>query len=429
MRTPIAPNQKSAFQARLLERYKQVRGFSEQLTSTLTAEDMLVQSMPDVSPTKWHLAHTSWYFETFILSECWPEYTPFHPEFCFIFNSYYNAVGPQYSRPARGFLSRPSLEEVRAYRAHIDRWMIELLQSELESLSPERLGVLELGLHHEQQHQELMLTDIKHVFGHQPLQPSFHEKKHSPSEAPPALSWSSHDGGVHWLGFEGDTFAFDNESPRHQAFLQPFSLASRLITAGEYMDFINDRGYQQSAHWLSDGWATLQQTEWTAPEYWFKRDDEWWLYSLSGPRPVDPHEPVCHVSFYEADAYARWAGKRLPTEAEWEHIASQHPCEGHFADDGHFHPRGASSAPQQTTQQLFGDVWEWTSSPYSPYPGYTPPSGAVGEYNGKFMCNQMVLRGGSCATSHDHIRPTYRNFFHPPARWQFSGIRLAQDAH
>jgi ergothioneine biosynthesis protein EgtB len=412
----------------LSERYRRVRSFSETLCETLVAEDYVIQSMPDVSPTKWHLAHTSWFFETFVLGPAVPGYRPFHPDFSYLFNSYYNAVGQRHCRPKRGLVSRPTVEETYRYREYVDQHMLELLEGadavRLLDLAP----VVTLGLNHEQQHQELMLTDIKHVFTMNPLRPVYRERiaAAGQAEAPP-LQWVSFSEGVYWIGHQGEGFSFDNEGPRHREFLGPFALASRLVTNGEYLAFMEDGGYERPEFWLSAGWSTLQEQGWKAPFYWERHDGRWMMMTLSGMRPVEASEPVCHVSYFEADAYAQWAGARLPTEAEWEVAAAGVPLEGNFVESGSYHPLPASITTDGELTQMFGDVWEWTRSAYSPYPGYKPVPGALGEYNGKFMCNQYVLRGGSCATSGSHIRRTYRNFFPPDACWQFSGIRLAND--
>jgi len=437
--------------------YQRVRATSTRYCKPLSTEDFVVQSMPDVSPTKWHLAHTSWFFETFILQKFLKGYRPFCPDYAVLFNSYYNAVGEQFPRPRRGLLSRPTVEEVLRYREYVDRHVLELLESCAGDSSAEMSSLLTLGLHHEQQHQELMLTDIKHVFSCNPLRPVYMERKAESSTAVASLGWTPRAGGLHSIGHDGNGFAYDNETPRHQVFVHPYRLATRLVTNGEYMAFVADDGYARPELWLSDGWAMRQTEEWSAPLYWERRDDRWWYMTLAGMREVDADAPVCHVSYFEADAFARWRGVRLPTEAEWETVAEAVPCEGNFADDEHFHPipafesqfqkrnQGATggspasdgwppssdseigSATISRIAQTFGDVWEWTGSPYVAYPGYRPAAGAVGEYNGKFMCQQYVLRGGSCATGRSHIRPTYRNFFPPQARWQFSGIRLAAD--
>lgn len=412
--------------ATYLDRYHAVRSQTERLCEPLVPEDYVVQSMPDVSPTKWHLAHTSWFFETFLLAPHASGYEAFNPHFAYLFNSYYVTVGDRHCRQNRGLLSRPTVAEVYAYRAHVDRAMERFIRSAPASQLAELSAVLEIGLHHEQQHQELMLTDIKHVFWVNPLRPAYHPEPAAPGGALPAMRWVKFDEGTHWVGHDGNGFAFDNESPRHRVFLEPFQLASRLITNGEYRRFIDDGGYQRADLWLSMGWATAQQEGWTAPLYWIQQDGQWLNHSLFGLRPVNDDEPVCHVSYFEADAYARWAGARLPSEFEWEVASESAPIEGNFVERGRHHPAPLSD-DRDGLRQMFGDVWEWTRSAYLAFPGYQPSAGALGEYNGKFMCNQFVLRGGSCATPANHIRRTYRNFFPPDARWQFQGFRLARD--
>ncbi len=412
--------------------FLEVRTRSEALARPLEIEDYGLQSMPDASPPKWHLAHTTWLFETFLLQPFLPGYRPFHPQFGYLFNSYYEAVGARHPRPQRGLLSRPTVREVYAYRSHVDAEMQRLLESP-GSAWTEFEPLLTLGLHHEQQHQELFLTDLKHGFSVNPLRPAYAAGRPDAPAGSTPLAWVPFSGGVHEIGFpaaqEGE-FCFDNETPRHRVYLQDYRLASRLVTCGEYRQFMVDGGYRRPEWWLSEGWRTVQERGWTAPLYWEERDGEYRQMTLHGMRPVDPDEPVCHVSYFEADAFARWAGKRLPTEAEWEHAAESlsplGPTEGNFVESGHFHPVPAG-AEGEGLRQFFGDVWEWTASPYVPYPGFRPATGAVGEYNGKFMCNQFVLRGGSCATPRSHIRATYRNFFPPDARWQFTGLRLADD--
>jgi ergothioneine biosynthesis protein EgtB len=402
-----------------------VREFSEELCQTLEPEDCVVQTMPEVSPTKWHLAHTSWFFETFILREALPDYRPIHPQYAYLFNSYYNAAGKMHCRPKRGLISRPTLRETLEYRHQIDGLMDEMFQKPaiLKKFAPRVV----LGLHHEQQHQELMLTDIKHVFSENPLRPAFRERSARESAAVPLTRWETFPAGVYQVGYEGGEFHFDNEGPRHRQFVEAFQLAPRLVTNGDYLEFIEDGGYRRPEFWLSLGWFTVNEQRWEAPLYWEKRDGSWLVFTLAGMRELDESEPVCHVSYFEADAFARWSGARLPTEFEWEVAATNLPYAGNFVENESFHPRPVDEiAASQPLAQMFGDLWEWTSSSYSPYPGYSPTGGALGEYNGKFMCNQYVLRGGSCATSQSHIRKTYRNFFPPNARWQFMGIRLAK---
>ena len=410
-----------------VDRYGAVRGLTEKLCGPLVVEDYVVQSMPDVSPTKWHLAHTSWFFETFLLKPHASGYAEFDSHFGYLFNSYYNTIGDRHCRQNRGQLSRPTVDEVYAYRRHVDASMRNLLATDDARLRQTLAPLLEIGLHHEQQHQELMLTDSKHVFWVNPLRPAYVPKPARPTHAVSPASWIKFDAGLREIGHAGDGFAFDNESPRHPVYVPAFEIASRLVTNGEYKKFIDDGGYERAEHWLSAGWATVKGEQWDAPLYWIKQDGQWLNHTLSGLRPVADHEPVCHVSLFEADAFARWAGARLPTEAEWEFASTPlDPTGGTFVESEAFHP----AVPDDTAdiQQMFGDVWQWTASAYLAYPGYRPPPGALGEYNGKFMCNQFVLRGGSVATSRTHIRSTYRNFFPPDARWQFSGFRLARDA-
>ena len=407
----------------IAERYRHCREQTESLASPLSPEDQMVQSCPEASPAKWHQAHTTWFFETFILAGHLPGYRPFDQCFRDLFNSYYNAVGQQPEKGLRSTFSRPALEEVVLYRQHVDDHMERLLASEP---SPEVLGLAELGINHEQQHQELLVTDIKHAFWSNPLRPAYQPSPSTGVSAAPPQKAERYSGGLIEAGADGSSFHFDNEAPRHKVFLQPFRFATRLATCGEYLAFIDDRGYQRPELWLSDGWKAVQTHGWRAPLYWEKRDKQWFQFTCTGTRRVEEHEPVCHVSYYESDAFARWAGARLPTEFEWELVASQAVVEGNLLEQGVFHP----TAGQQNgaPSQLFGDVWEWTASAYLPYPGFKPEPGALGEYNGKFMSGQMVLRGGSCVTPQSHIRATYRNFFPPETRWQFSGIRLADDS-
>ncbi|HZS18829.1 MAG TPA: ergothioneine biosynthesis protein EgtB [Candidatus Udaeobacter sp.] len=414
---------------RLLSRFHQIRDFTNTLCANLEPEDCVVQSMPDVSPTKWHLAHTTWFFETFILKKFSSGYRSEIPQYAYLFNSYYNAAGDMHRRDLRGLISRPTVEEAKRYRASIDSHVDNLLSKANEKLLDEMEPILVLGFHHEQQHQELLITDIKHVFAQNPLYPVFHANEiQSPGGAVPALQYVNFDEAIVEIGHDGRGFAYDNEEPRHRALVPAFSLASRPVTNGEYLAFIADNAYARPEFWLSLGWMTVNEQRWQAPLYWTKHEGAWWNFTLSGFRPVEESEPVTHISYFEADAYANWAGARLPTEFEWERAAADCPIEGNFVDAGFFHPQALSnSANNKELHQMFGDVWEWTRSAYSPYPGYRAAPGALGEYNGKFMCNQYVLRGGSCATSRSHIRRTYRNFFQPEKRWQFTGIRLARD--
>jgi ergothioneine biosynthesis protein EgtB len=410
----------------LADRYAAVRRRTEWLCEPLAAEDQVPQSMPDCSPIKWHRAHSTWFFETFVLRPHFRGYRPLVDRYIYLFNSYYNAVGRQFARPQRGLVTRPTVADVSAYRAHVDTHMDELLRGATEVVGDLRPEVLELGLNHEEQHQELMVTDLKHLWSFNPLRPVYRDRPPArrPAGPPADAGWVGFDEGVYEIGHAGSGFAFDNEGPRHRVFLEAFELATRPVTAGEYLAFLEDGGYERPELWLSDGWAAVGTGEWRAPLYWERVEDGWWHYTLTGYRPVAPDEPVTHVSYFEADAYARWAGARLPTEAEWEVAAERVAVAGNFLDQGAFHP--APAGPEPGLTQVFGDVWEWTQSAYSAYPGYHPVAGALGEYNAKFMSGQMVLRGGSCATPVGHVRPTYRNFFPPPARWQFSGIRLAR---
>jgi len=410
----------------LLHQYQTVRAFTEKICEPLVPEDYVVQSMPDVSPTKWHLAHTSWFFETFLLKPHLPGYQSLHPQYDFLFNSYYNTIGERHCRPKRGLISRPTVDETFAYRAYVDAHMDVLLTAAgSESFEP----LLTLGLHHEQQHQELMVTDIKHVFFENPLCPVYRPRRDVSLASPLPLEWINFGEGLREIGRAGDGFAFDNETPRHPEYVAGFALGSRLTTNGEYLKFVEDGGYARPEFWLSEGWNVIQTHGCQSPLCWWDKRGQWQEFTLAGMQPLGLDSPVCHVSLYEADAYARWAGARLATEAEWETASETVTLCGNFAESGRFHPAPLSPADAEpgTLQQMYGDVWEWTRSQYTPYPGYAAPPGALGEYNGKFMCNQFVLRGGSCATSHSHMRPTYRNFFPPDARWQFTGIRLAKD--
>ena len=408
--------------ADLKDRYRRVRQQSLYLCESLQTEDFVAQSMPDVSPTKWHLAHTSWFFENFLLVPHLSGYRQFDERFDYLFNSYYYTVGQMHLRSQRGLLTRPTVAEVCAYREHVDAQMDRLL----DGAAGTRLDhLLTLGLNHEQQHQELMLTDIKHVLSVNPLQPAYRDDLATPAGVAGPLDWHGFPEGVHEIGTGGDSgFCFDNETPRHRIFLRPFALASRPVTNAEYREFIEDGGYRDVAGWLSDGWAWIRREQIDRPLYWSADLES--EFTLGGFRAIDPHAPVSHLSFYEADAYARRAGHRLPTEAEWEIAAAGQEVGGNLADTELLHP--APAATDSGLRQMYGDVWEWTASPYASYPGFQPLAGSLGEYNGKFMCNQMVLRGGSCATPADHIRATYRNFFYPESRWQFSGLRLAKDA-
>lgn len=413
-----------AFRHRLFE----TRKLSIELASPLSAEDMAVQAMDDASPTKWHLAHTTWFFETFVLTPYLPGYQLFDEAFNYCFNSYYEHQGPRQPRPKRGLLTRPSLERILAYREHVDLALAQLL-AEQPAASPAWMRRLEIGINHEQQHQELILTDILALFAANPLRPAYRAARAGSDPARlDAARWLEFPGGVFRIGHEGSGFAWDNEQPRHDALLRPFRLADRPVTNWEWLEFIADGGYETPTLWLSDGWATVSRENWRAPLYWERRDAEWLEMTLEGLQPLSLGAPVAHVSYYEADAFARWSGDRLPTEFEWEVAAATAREEGNFLETAALRPRPAEAESDGSPRQMFGDVWEWTQSAYLPYPGYRAPEGALGEYNGKFMVGQQVLRGGSCATPERHIRASYRNFFYPHQRWQFTGLRLASEA-
>lgn len=428
-----APTGTLCFQdpASACQSYATVRAMTEALASPLQREDYVIQSIPDVSPPKWHLAHTTWFFETFVLRPYIANYQAVHPAYHYLFNSYYETVGRFFPRPQRGTLSRPTVQDIYTYRRVVDEAIHHLLTSADDKTIAETLPLVELGCHHEQQHQELLLMDIKHNFGINPLRPAYRTPSESFKDTPlrehgtlQPLVWINRPGGLKDVGFSGSGFAFDNEAPRHQVWLNPYRLGSRLVNNREYLDFIEDRGYQTASLWLSEGWQRVQQEQWHAPLYWEQRDGTWWQFTLWGERSLDPEEPVCHVSYFEADAFSRWSGKRLPTEEEWENAwEGTKPAPEHFLEGGYLHP----TPPSPEGQTGWGNVWEWTMSPYLGYPGYRPLAGPLGEYNGKFMSNQFVLRGGSCVTPFSHIRLTYRNFFPAKSRWPFTGIRLAQD--
>jgi ergothioneine biosynthesis protein EgtB len=414
--------------ASFARRYVDLRQQTEALVTPLSAEDQTVQSMPDASPTKWHRAHTSWFFETFLLLPYLEGYRAFDPAFGYLFNSYYEAAGPHHPRTKRGLLSRPGIAEIARYRVHVDQAIERLIATLDDTQWADAAPLFELGLNHEEQHQELILIDIKNALSLNPLEPAYQAPSPRRLAAAAPLLWVEFPGGLRQIGHDGQGFAFDNEGPRHRVWLEPFRLAGRPTTCGEYLAFVADDGYRRPEFWLSDGWAKVLEEGWTAPLYWREDQSGWTLFSLGGRRPLDPAEPVCHVSFYEADAFARWSGKRLPTETEWEVAAAETggALTGNLLQRGLWHPQPAPAG--ERLQQMIGDVWEWTASPYLAYPGFRPTAGPVGEYNGKFMSNQMVLRGGAAVTPDGHVRVTYRNFFAPSSRWAFSGIRLAEDA-
>ena len=402
-----------------VDRFLAVRGLTEQLAAPLSPEDQTVQSMPDASPVKWHLAHTTWFFETFLLRPYVSGYAPFDPAYEYLFNSYYEAVGPRHPRPQRGLITRPGVKEVLAYRRHVTDAMVELIGA-----GDRHAPLVELGLNHEQQHQELLLMDVKHLLSLSPLKPAYAPAARDRPGAATLAGWLEFEGGLMSIGHGGDGFAFDNEEPRHRIWVEPFALSTRLVTCAEYAAFIEEGGYRRPEFWRSAGWECVNQLAWEAPLYWQRDGVSWSVFTLRGLRPLRDDEPVCHVSAYEAAAYAKWAGKRLPREGEWETAVADLALEGNLLDSRLLHPAPARSGG---LAQMIGDVWEWTASPYVAYPGYREPPGAVGEYNGKFMANQMVLRGGCAVTPAGHVRRTYRNFFPPDARWMFGGIRLAED--
>jgi ergothioneine biosynthesis protein EgtB len=407
----------------LSDRFRRVRALSAAIAAPLSDADATIQPSPEASPAKWHLAHTSWFFETFVLRDHVAGYRLWDESWCYLFNSYYEGEGERHPRDRRGMLSRPSLEEVLAYRAHVD----EAVADALPRLPKAALALVELGLNHEEQHQELMLTDVLAAFAENPLAPAIWPREQAAAAEPGPVEWVPFPGGIAEIGDKGTGFAFDSEAPRHRVFLRPFELADRPVTNAEWLRFLEEGGYRTPGHWTADGWEWVRANRTEAPLHWRRAKERWLGFGLDGEHPVEPAEPVCHVSWYEADAYARWAGGRLPTEAEWEVAAAGlDSAQGNLLDRaGAVRPLGA--APRQGLRQMFGDVWEWTASPFSPYPGYRPPPGTVGEYNGKFMANQFVLRGGSCATPRGHVRASYRNFFYPGQRWQFCGLRLARD--
>lgn len=419
METTTYPARKSS----LAERFAQTRAHTEALCRPLQVEDYVVSSMADVSPTKWHLAHTSWFFETFLLDQHEPGYRSPNPRYAYLFNSYYVQAGERHCRAQRGLVTRPTVDEVFQYRRHVADAVLALIGRLDGDEAHPAWKIIELGIHHEQQHQELMLTDIKHVFWMNPLHPAYREPLPRTPDVPP-LQWHGVEEGLYRIGHEGTDFAFDNEGPSHRVFLDAFRIGTRLVTNGEYLDFINDGGYRRTPLWLSSGWVAVRDNGWTAPLYWQESQDGWTEFTLAGDAPLDLASPVTHLSYYEADAYARWSGHRLPTEMQWEVAARAFPVRGNFVEHGRMHPGTAGEG----MSQLYGDAWQWTQSSYVAYPGYTPSAGAIGEYNGKWMCDQWVLRGASCATPSSHARLTYRNFFPSDARWQFTGIRLVEGA-
>jgi ergothioneine biosynthesis protein EgtB len=407
----------------LQQRFLQVRAASERFCEPLELEDYGLQATAFTSPPKWHLAHTSWFFETFILKPYQRNFSAFSADFEVLFNSYYNGIGAQHPRGERGLLSRPSLQEVLAYRQKINDGVVELLSDQTHPQHAHISSLVELGVNHEQQHQELLFTDIKYSLSRNSIYPAYLPVELEKSAAAVALDWRQYDGREFTAGYQGEGFCFDNEQPVHAVLLQPYALANRLVSNGEYLQFIADEGYRRPEFWLSDGWATVTDNQWRAPLYWRLIDGVWQEYTLYGLQPLDVNRPVSHLSAYEADAYARWAGARLPTEFEWEAAAAELSPQGQFVESGELHPQACTSG---SDTQMYGGLWQWTSSSYGPYPGYAPAAGVVGEYNGKFMANQLVLRGGSCVTAESHIRGSYRNFFYPPDRWQFTGVRLAK---
>ncbi|NBC27300.1 MAG: ergothioneine biosynthesis protein EgtB [Bacteroidetes bacterium] len=409
----------------ILKRFKEVRSFTMELAEPLETEDYIIQIVEHASPAKWHLAHTSWFFEAFFLEKAMKSYQTKHPQYGYLFNSYYLQTGEPHCRNKRGNLSRPTVKKVLDYRQHINEHVFEFLENCTDEQFEEWEPIIEVGLHHEQQHQELMLTDLKIMFSNNPLHPAYLEKSRPKALPQSDLNWHHFDEGIYEVGHPGGSFGYDNEFPRHKTYIHDFELADRLITNGEYINFMESGGYEDPKYWLDEGYAQVVENEWDSPLYWQKNSGQWHQFTLNGLEPVDMNEPVTHVNYYEADAYARWAGCRLPTEFEWELAAEPLEVDGSFVDARHFHPVGANPA-KTGLKQMFGEVWQWTRSSYAAYPGYETFPGALGEYNGKFMCNQYVLRGGSCATSKNHFRKTYRNFFHTKFSWQFTGIRLAR---
>lgn len=411
----------------LKEHYLAVREFTESLTKPLKTEDFVIQAMENASPAKWHLAHTTWFFEVFVLKQALKNFESMHPQYDYIFNSYYVQTSDPHCRDKRGNLSRPTVKQVFDYRSYVDEHMLELIDQIPETEFDEWAPVIEVGIHHEQQHQELLLTDLKYMFAQNPLYPIYKETNRPTIARIPEMDWISFDEGIYKVGHQGGEFGYDNEFPEHKTYIHDFAISDRLVTNAEYLEFMESGGYKDPKWWLDEGFATVENEEWDRPLYWVQRDNEWFHFTMSGLEKLDPNEPVTHVSYFEADAYARWKGYRLPTEQEWECASMNEELKGNFVESEHYHPASLDEANSgDKLHQMFGDVWQWTQSSYAPYPGYKPFPGALGEYNGKFMVNQYVLRGGSCATSGSHIRKSYRNFFHTGSRWQFSGIRLAK---
>lgn len=409
----------------LIEKFNRIRTFTEEITDPLEIEDYVIQVAENASPAKWHLAHTTWFFETFLLEKELEDYDPIHPQYSYLFNSYYLQTGVPHCRARRGNISRPTVKQVFEYRESINEHVINLIENATDEQYEEWGPIIEIGIHHEQQHQELLMTDLKYMFSQNPLNFAYKKVDRPKVKSVLELTWSSFKEGVYEVGHKDNDFGYDNEFPRHKTYIHDFELANRLVTNAEFIEFIESGAYGEPKWWLDEGFSTVRDDGWKAPLHWKKKDGEWWQFTLSGMEKVDPNEPVTHMSYYEADAFARWKGYRLPTEEEWEVAAESLKIEGNFADAGHLQPIALQNA-KEGLQQMFGEVWQWTQSAYSPYPGYEPLPGALGEYNGKFMCNQYVLRGGSCATSKSHFRKTYRNFFHANERWQFTGIRLAR---
>lgn len=429
---PLAQNEshqeeKKTDRNNLKTHFKTVRSFTESLTESLETEDFVIQAMENASPAKWHLAHTTWFFEVFVLKHAVAGFDSMHPQYDYIFNSYYVQTSDPHCRDKRGNLSRPTVKQVFEYRKYVDHHMLRLLDDLTDAEFEKWAPVIEVGIHHEQQHQELLVTDLKYMFAQNPLYPIYKETNRPSANQLPEMGWVSFDEGIFEIGHKGGDFGYDNEFPEHKTYIHDFDLADRLVTNGEYMEFMESGGYRDPKWWLDEGFAAVENEEWDRPLYWVKRENEWYQFTLSGLEKINPNEPVTHVSYFEADAYARWKGFRLPTEQEWELASQNEPVKGNFVESKHYHPATLNENNSgEKLHQMFGDVWQWTQSSYAPYPGYKPFAGALGEYNGKFMVNQYVLRGGSCATSKSHIRKTYRNFFHTGSRWQFSGIRLAK---